>query len=79
MLSVRNSIPVPLRSRYGQCTAWLALLILTVAIALPARAQLDTGSISGVITDPAGAVVPQATVAPVHPVTSAEAVTLEKR
>jgi hypothetical protein len=51
-----------LRSRYGQWTAWLALLILTVAIALPARAQLDTGSISGVITDPAGAVVPQATV-----------------
>ena len=38
------------------------VLLLLAALALPAAAQLDTGSISGVITDPAGAVVRGATV-----------------
>ncbi|HEV2215142.1 MAG TPA: carboxypeptidase regulatory-like domain-containing protein [Terracidiphilus sp.] len=38
------------------------LALLVFAAAVPARAQLDTGSISGVVTDPAGRVVQGATI-----------------
>ena len=62
MPTIRNSIAALLRTRYGQCTGWLALLVLTATFTLPARAQLDTGAVSGVIKDPVGAVVPQASV-----------------
>ena len=40
----------------------LALLLLFLGLAAPARAQLDTGTISGVVTDPAGKVVQGAAV-----------------
>jgi len=40
----------------------LALLLLLLGFGAPARAQLDTGSISGVVTDPAGKVVPAAAI-----------------
>jgi hypothetical protein len=41
--------------------SWLALL-LVAGLAMPARAQLDTGSVSGVVTDPAGKVVSGASI-----------------
>jgi hypothetical protein len=43
-------------------TLWLAFAILLFCAALPVWAQLDTGAISGVVTDPAGKVVPGAAV-----------------
>lgn len=45
--------------RLGTCAA---LLLLLLGLARPAAAQLDTGSISGVVTDPAGNVVRGATI-----------------
>ena len=45
------------RLQPGHLGTWLALLIVTLGFAATAAAQLDTGSISGVITDPAGSVV----------------------
>jgi len=46
-----------LRPVFAPGGGWLALLALFIGLAVPARAQLDTGSISGVITDSAGKVV----------------------
>ncbi|MGH9599141.1 MAG: carboxypeptidase-like regulatory domain-containing protein, partial [Terracidiphilus sp.] len=56
------SLSIPLRARFARCTAWLALPVLLAALALPACAQLDTGSIRGQVTDPAGDVVPHASI-----------------
>ena len=41
-----------------------ALLIATICLAfgLPALAQFDTGTVSGSVTDPTGAIIPQASV-----------------
>lgn len=36
---------------------WMTLLVMLLAFTVPVAAQLDTGSISGVVTDPAGKVV----------------------
>ena len=49
--------------------AWLAMLILFIGFASPAIAQLDTGSISGVVTDPAGKVVQGAAITATEPST----------
>jgi len=40
----------------------LAAAVLTVSVVAPLRAQVDTGSITGTVTDPSGAVVSGATV-----------------
>jgi outer membrane receptor protein involved in Fe transport len=47
----------------------VALLVLTVLLALPAMAQQTTGTISGRITDQQGAIIPGATVTAVNPAT----------
>lgn len=58
-----NPISILLRSaRFARRRAWLALPILLAALAVPLRAQLDTPSITGVVTDPSGEVVPHASV-----------------
>ena len=41
---------------------WLAIALTVMVAVLPARAQLDTGSISGVVTDPAGELVKGASI-----------------
>lgn len=41
---------------------WLAWTLFLFGVALPASAQLDTGSIAGVITDPAGKVIQGASI-----------------
>ncbi len=41
---------------------FLLLLIFSISLSKPAQAQLDTGGITGTVTDPAGAVVPGAKV-----------------
>ncbi|GGA73560.1 hypothetical protein GCM10011507_26430 [Edaphobacter acidisoli] len=41
-------------------TIWLVLLLAFAALATPVRAQLDTGGIAGVVTDPDGKVVQSA-------------------
>jgi hypothetical protein len=49
------------RPAMKRCVAWMTLALFTVLLAaLPAMAQLDTGSISGTITDPSGSVVANA-------------------
>lgn len=49
--------PPALRGRFSLRTAWLFAAVLLLASTPAALAQLDTGSISGTITDPSGAVV----------------------
>jgi len=58
---------IPKRAKKMRCTVLrtfltpfggsLALLVMLLGLAAPAWAQLDTGAISGVVTDPAGKVV----------------------
>jgi hypothetical protein len=48
------------------------LALLLCAVALPAWAQFDTGTIAGLVTDPTGAVVPQAKVTITNVGTSAQ-------
>jgi outer membrane receptor protein involved in Fe transport len=62
MSSGRISNSNLLRIRFCCRLTWLALPMLLAFLAMPASAQLDTGSISGVVTDPAGAVVPHASI-----------------
>ncbi len=45
--------PTPMR----RIVLWLTVLVAFAGLILPARAQLDTGSIAGVVTDPAGKLV----------------------
>src|SRR6202522_1169544 len=52
-----------LRSGLPFLVQCLTLMVVVLGFAAPALAQLDTGSISGVVTDPAGKVVPGAVVA----------------
>ena len=47
---------------FARFQACFALVLLLAGLAIPAAAQLDTGSISGVVTDPAGSVVRGATI-----------------
>ncbi len=49
-LKLRRSVSAPLG-------AWLAMLVMLFGFTGAAMAQLDTGSISGVVTDPAGKMV----------------------
>ncbi|MGA2849347.1 MAG: TonB-dependent receptor [Terracidiphilus sp.] len=51
-----------LQSRLPSRGAWLALVTMLLGFTASAIAQLDTGSISGVVTDPAGKMVQGATV-----------------
>ncbi|MGD0890531.1 MAG: carboxypeptidase-like regulatory domain-containing protein, partial [Terracidiphilus sp.] len=44
-------------SAWRSLAVWIAFAALLIGAGLPARAQLDTGSISGVVTDPAGKLV----------------------
>jgi len=53
----------------GPLGALAVLLVMLVMTARPARAQLDTGSISGVVTDPAGKVVQGAAISITQPTT----------
>jgi hypothetical protein len=62
MSSARVSHPPLLRICSRVRTAWLALPVLLAFFALPLCAQLDTGSVSGVVTDSSGAVVPHASI-----------------
>jgi len=67
---ISNSTPMHVKAtcfkvlRAGQrpLGVWLALLVMLLGFAPLAKAQLDTGSISGVVTDPAGKVVTGAAV-----------------
>ena len=43
--------------------AWLAVLVVLAGLCSPAWAQLDTGAVSGTVTDPSGKVVTGAAVA----------------
>src|SRR5580658_761869 len=52
-----------LRPELKPIGTWLTLLLILMAVSVPAMAQLDTGSIAGTILDPAEKVVPAATVA----------------
>ena len=45
---------MPISCRIVSCSFVLALL---VALAIPAMAQIDIGSLSGVVTDPQGGVI----------------------
>src|SRR5215467_2875890 len=45
---------------FSTCRHQVACLICVVALAAPAAAQTFTGSITGTVTDPAGALVPNA-------------------
>lgn len=71
MLSGRFAISNSLRGGPVRRIAWMVLPILLAALALPVRAQLDTGSITGVITDPSGAVVPHASIKAIETATGA--------
>jgi hypothetical protein len=51
-----------LQSRLPSPGAWLALVTMLLGLTASAIAQLDTGSISGVVTDPAGKMVQGAAV-----------------
>jgi len=51
-----------LQSRLPSPGACLALVTMVLVLTVSAIAQLDTGSISGVVTDPSGAVVAKTTV-----------------
>lgn len=46
-----------IKAAFATVTAWPALLILLLGLTRPLIAQLDTGSISGVVADAAGSVV----------------------
>ncbi len=59
VLVARSRAKMPAFAPLG---VWLALLIAVFWFAAPASAQLDSGSISGTILDPAGKVVPSASV-----------------
>ena len=48
-----------LKSGLAHLGTWLALIVMLLGLAAPALAQLDTGSIRGVVTDSTGT-VPQA-------------------
>lgn len=53
-----------MRQFYGRSLrpfSWL-IVVVTLFVALPAMAQLDTGSISGVVTDPSGSAVRDVTI-----------------
>ncbi len=54
--NARNQCSNPLRAFLAHVVGWLAMAALIV-FCMPAIAQLDTGSMSGTITDSAGAVV----------------------
>src|SRR5882757_8757977 len=45
-----------------QSSKWLLLLVCCVCLSLPLAAQKTTGTITGVVTDQAGAVIPVADV-----------------
>ena len=46
-----------LRPQISHCREWLVLLLACLVFSVSAKAQLDTGSIRGVISDPSGKVV----------------------
>src|SRR5579862_4429038 len=64
MLQIDKSIPRPRSAVIGRSKnplAWLLVLVLFIVVAnRNVAAQLDTGGITGTVTDPAGAVVPNA-------------------
>jgi hypothetical protein len=56
-MSSRFAIHAAAPSSLRRPLLWLTMLLAFTGLALPARAQLDSGSIAGVVTDPAGKVV----------------------
>lgn len=65
--STRGGVKLTMEPRRGllmcQGWKWLALLVVFVVATLAAKAQMaGTGAISGTVTDPTGAVIPDATV-----------------
>jgi hypothetical protein len=50
------------RSRAQKSTKWLCLALFVAVMAVPAWCQIDTGAITGTVTDQTGAVVPNAKV-----------------
>src|SRR4029434_3946440 len=50
----------------GRAFTWLLALGMTCVLATPARAQVDTGTLSGTVKDEQGGVLPGATVTITH-------------
>jgi hypothetical protein len=57
-----NVTPLPGRRRGFALLAFAFAMAAVIALGVPAYAQIDSGSLTGTVTDPSGAIVPEATV-----------------
>src|SRR5437899_1986028 len=55
-----RAISVEENMRRNAAAAWITLLCFSACSAVPARAQDVSGSLSGTVTDPTGAIIPSA-------------------